>query len=66
MLDDEQALQRPLNEAGQIAMQPMFEQFDTNGEPIRVEGNNELQNITNVQKANELLIQAGHELAGTA
>ena len=38
MLDDEQALQRSLNEAGQIAMVPMLEQFDTNGEPIRVEG----------------------------
>jgi len=38
MLDDEQALQRSLNEAGQIAMEPMLEQFDTNGEPIRVEG----------------------------
>ncbi|MCH7559721.1 MAG: ISKra4 family transposase [Planctomycetes bacterium] len=36
MLDDEQALQRSLNEAGQIAMQPMLKQFDTNGEPIRV------------------------------
>ena len=38
MLDDEQALQRSLNEAGQIAMVPMLGQFDTNGEPIRVEG----------------------------
>ena len=38
MLDDEQALQRSLNEAGQIAMQPMLTQFDTNGEPVRVEG----------------------------
>jgi hypothetical protein len=36
MLADEQALQRSLNEAGQIAMRPMLEQFDTNGEPIRV------------------------------
>ena len=36
MLDDEQALQRSLNAAGQIAMQPMLKQFDTNGEPIRV------------------------------
>ena len=36
MLDDEQALQRSLNEAGQIAMQPMLRQFDTNGEPVRV------------------------------
>jgi len=38
MLDDEQALQQSLNEAGQIAMQPMLEQFDTKGEPIRVNG----------------------------
>jgi hypothetical protein len=38
MLDDEQALQRSLNEAGQIAMQPILEQFDTNGEPVRVNG----------------------------
>jgi len=38
MLDDEQALQQSLNEAGQIAMQPMLKQFDTNGEPIRVDG----------------------------
>lgn len=38
MLDDEQALQQSLNEAGQIAMQPMLKQFDTNGEPIRVNG----------------------------
>ena len=38
MLDDEQALQQSLNEAGQIAMRPMLEQFDTNGEAIRVEG----------------------------
>ena len=36
MLADEQALQRSLNEAGQVAMQPMLEQFDTNGEPIRI------------------------------
>ena len=36
MLDDEQALQRSLNEAGQIAMGPMLRQFDTNGEPVRV------------------------------
>ena len=28
MLDDEQALQRSLNEAGKIAMQPMLKQFD--------------------------------------
>jgi len=38
MLDDEQALQRSLNEAGQIAMAPMLEQFDTHGKPVRVEG----------------------------
>ena len=36
MLNDEQALQRSLNEAGQVAMKPMLEQFDTNGEPIRI------------------------------
>ena len=38
MLTDEQNLQQSLNEAGQIAMVPMLKQFDTNGEPIRVEG----------------------------
>jgi len=38
MLDDEQALQQSLNEAGRVAMQPMLKQFDTNGEPIRVNG----------------------------
>jgi len=38
MLDDEQSLQQSLNEAGQVAMIPMLEQFDTNGEPIRVSG----------------------------
>jgi len=38
MLDDEQALQQSLNEAGQVAMQPILKQFDTNGEPIRVNG----------------------------
>ena len=38
MLEDEQALQKSLNEAGQVAMRPMLEQFDTNGEPIRVHG----------------------------
>ena len=38
VLDDEQALQQSLNEAGQIAMQPILKQFDTNGEPIRVNG----------------------------
>jgi len=38
MLKDEQALQQSLNEAGQAAMEPMIKQFDTNGEPIRVNG----------------------------
>ena len=38
MLKDEQALQQSLNEAGQAAMLPMIKQFDTNGEPIRVNG----------------------------
>ena len=38
MLTDEQALQQSLNEAGQIAMAPMIKQFDTSGEPIRVNG----------------------------
>ncbi len=38
MLRDEQALQQSLNEAGQVAMVPMIKQFDTNGEPIRVDG----------------------------
>ena len=38
MLNDEQALQQSLNEAGQAAMVPMLKQFDTNGEPIRVNG----------------------------
>jgi len=38
MLDDERALQHSLNEAGRIAMQPMLKQFDTHGEPIRVDG----------------------------
>ena len=38
MLDDEQSLQQSLNAAGQVAMRPMLEQFDTNGEPIRVHG----------------------------
>jgi len=38
MLEDEQALQRRLNEAGQAAMEPMLKQFDTHGEPIRVHG----------------------------
>jgi len=32
----ERALQDSLNAAGQIAMGPMLEQFDTKGEPIRV------------------------------
>jgi len=38
MLKDEQALQDSINEAGQAAMVPMIKQFDTNGEPIRVNG----------------------------
>jgi len=38
MLKDEQALQQSINEAGQVAMQPMLKQFDTNGEPIRING----------------------------
>jgi len=38
ILKDEQALQQSLNEAGQAAMEPMIKQFDTNGEPIRVNG----------------------------
>jgi hypothetical protein len=38
MLTDEQALQQSLNEAGQAAMSPILKQFDTNGEPIRVNG----------------------------
>ena len=38
MLHDEQALQQSLNEAGQVAMAPMLKQFDTQGEPIRVNG----------------------------
>jgi hypothetical protein len=38
MLDDEQSLQQSLNEAGQVAMIPTLEQFDTNGEPIRING----------------------------
>ena len=38
MLEDEQALQQTLNEAGQVAMGPMLKQFDTQGEPIRVGG----------------------------
>lgn len=38
MLEDEQALQQRLNEAGQAAMEPMLKQFDTHGEPIRVHG----------------------------
>jgi len=38
MLTDEQALQQSLNEAGQAAMMPMIKQFDTNGEPIRING----------------------------
>ncbi len=38
MLDDEQALQESLNEAGCLTMVPMIEQFDTKGEVIRVNG----------------------------
>lgn len=38
MLTDEQALQDAVNEAGCIAMAPMIKQFDTNGEPIRING----------------------------
>ncbi len=38
MLNDEEALQKALNEAGQVAMEPMIKQFDTNGEPIRING----------------------------
>ena len=38
IMDDEQALQQSLNEAGKVAMQPILEQFDTDGEPIRVNG----------------------------
>jgi len=38
LLKDEQSLQQSINEAGQVAMVPMLKQFDTNGEPIRVDG----------------------------
>ena len=38
MLEDEQALQQALNEAGCAAMAPMMKQFDTNGEPIWISG----------------------------
>ena len=38
MLEDEQALQQSLNEAGLAVMVPMLKQFDTNGEVIRVNG----------------------------
>jgi hypothetical protein len=38
MRKNKQALQQSLNEAGQAAMVPMIKQFDTNGEPIRVNG----------------------------
>ncbi len=38
MLRDEEALQEALNDAGQVAMRPMIKQFDTNGEPIRING----------------------------
>ena len=38
MLEDEQSLQDAVNDAGCIAMAPMIKQFDTNGEPIRING----------------------------
>ena len=38
MLEDEQSLQDAVNDAGCIAMVPMIKQFDTNGEPIRING----------------------------
>ncbi len=38
MLRDENSLQQSLNDAGMVAMGPMIKQFDTNGEPIRVNG----------------------------
>lgn len=38
MMNDEQGLQHALNEAGRVAMVPMIQQFDTCGEPIRVNG----------------------------
>ena len=38
MLADEHRLQQCLNEAGELAMGAIIEQFDTNGEPIRVNG----------------------------
>jgi len=38
MLADEQVLQQCLNEAGELAMGAVIEQFDTHGEPIRVDG----------------------------
>ena len=38
ILTDEQTLQQSLNDAGQAAMVPMIKQFDTNGEPIRING----------------------------
>jgi hypothetical protein len=38
MLKDEQALQDSINQAGKVAMVPVIKQFDTNGEPIRVNG----------------------------
>jgi hypothetical protein len=38
MLNDEQALQESLNDAGVAVMAPMIKQFDTKGEPIRVNG----------------------------
>lgn len=36
MLADEQTLLENLNKAGRLAMEPIIEQFDTKGEPIRV------------------------------
>ena len=38
MLRDENSLQQSLNDAGMVAMEPMIKQFDTKGEPIRVNG----------------------------
>ncbi len=38
MLKEEQLLQQSLNEAGRVIMMPMIKQFDTDGEPIRVNG----------------------------
>ena len=38
MLRDENSLQQSLNDAGMVAMEQMIKQFDTKGEPIRVNG----------------------------